>query len=127
MGTPTNIYNDVQMTLSFVFSLDGGNTFTTPAAASNVFDPNVVIRSRPVDYGFMGDYSNVVIDSEGNAHLTWTDPSLGTPCQPYWDFVNGVTTLPFDLFTLCPLNTTGRTDIFYRKITFVPDDKGGAN
>jgi hypothetical protein len=121
LGTPTNIYNNVQATVSYVFSLDGGNTFTTPSAASNVFDPNVALRRNFENFGFFGDYNNAVIDNEGNAHLTWTDTSLGTPCQPYWDFANGVTGTPFDLFVACPLNTTGRSDVFYRKVTFGPD------
>jgi hypothetical protein len=127
LGTPTNIYNDVQATVSFVFSLDGGKTFTTPAPVSSVFDPNVAIRRRFNNFGFLGDYNNVVIDGEGNAHITWTDTSLGTPCQPYWDFANGITGTPFDLFTACPLNTTGRTDVFYRKVTFVPNQLGSTS
>jgi hypothetical protein len=122
-GTLPEVYNNVSMTLSYIYSLDSGKSFTPPSTLSNVFDPTWVIQRRFVGqpWTLLGDYNTAVFDGEGNVHATWADASGGAPCQPWFDFEQGTIGLPFDFFAQCPNPRSGRTDIFYRKVSFVPD------
>jgi hypothetical protein len=90
-------------------SLDGGQTFGSPAPLGSVsFDPDGEMLNC-VCFQFLGDYIAATAD-EGHLYVVWTDTRNGTPCAAADSYVLGEGPKP-NVIQQCPTRF-GNNDIF---------------
>jgi hypothetical protein len=95
----------------FTQSTDGGASFSTAIAISNVTSDPDGSSTNSLRAQFLGDYITTVADSRGGgAFAVWTDSRNATSCATVDAFRAGTAGKP-DVITTCP-TTFGNTDIF---------------